>query len=167
MPKQSLPDFPSKASIDLARELIAAARKLLAEGEAIVQRARDVYGITAEPRNPGRAWPGPPPPEPVPDYYLSERDKADVVAVVTMLGLARVTKRPGTLNAALRDVGVHLQRLRDGEGRDKVAWLEIVKCECGLGKNRAYEIMAFSRKTFAEKSNASPENSSKTGGKEG
>lgn len=93
-------------------------------------------------------------------------DHHNMRAVITMVQLARVSKRPGTRQAALFDVGLHLQRLRDVEGRDKVAWIEIAR-RCGIGKNRAFVIMAAARKNLIAKSNTCPENHSKNSGPEG
>jgi ABC-type molybdate transport system ATPase subunit len=61
----------------------------------------------------------------------------------TMEKLAASTKRPGLAKAAKRAVGVYLLKLR--ENRDKTAFLAVLGL-CGIGKNRAYQLMAGARK---------------------
>ncbi len=140
-------------------DIITAAKHALAEGEAIVARARTLFGLSGRDR-PGplqrayaRRWreqmaakaaqPEPPPePEP-PDYHLSAADGDNVIAVTTMLALARAARNYGTRKAIYRDVGIHLQRLR--ADRDQAEWAAIVTRECALSKRRAYELMAIAR----------------------
>jgi Rad3-related DNA helicase len=83
---------------------------------------------------------------------LTERDQDNITAVIRMMALARVTVRPGLRAAIWHDVAIHLQRLREVEGRTGASWEAIVSKECGLGKSRAYQIMALTRKKSARKS---------------
>lgn len=133
-----------------ARQAIEAARKAIAEGEAIVQRTREQLGLKGHgeigPKE--RQWRrgefGRPPVaeiKPGPDYFLSTADRENVQAVITMMAMARVSKRPGTRKAMLYAVGMHLQRLRNALGRDWIEFAEIVRRECGFGKSYAYKIM--------------------------
>jgi hypothetical protein len=70
-------------------------------------------------------------------------DAETLVAVRTMLALARVTTKPGLRSAAYRDVGIHLERLR--RDRSKVEWVDLVRCSCGLSVSRAYELIAVAK----------------------
>jgi hypothetical protein len=148
VPHKTLPDPYPKSSAEIASAAIDAARKAIAEGNAIVKRAQETYGLKEDPGPSRRRWIPPAPPESEPDYFLSERDRENVHAVTTMMALARATKRPGTRKAAVRAIGQHLERLRDVDGRDCAEWIEILRRECVLGKTRAYEII----RTFGEKS---------------
>ena len=131
-------------------ELVATIRKVLAEGEAIVDRTRAMYGIEERlrmgPRE--RAWlrgdfGRPAPEEESPDYYLIATDRIDVTAVRVLLRVARSTRRPGTRAGLLRSAGRHLARLRSNH--DRLEWIELVRREVGLGKSRAYAIIRTSR----------------------
>lgn len=137
-------------------DIITAAKLAIADGEAIVARARALFGLSKHHR-PGplqrayaRRWreqmaakaAQPPEPEPEPpDYHLSAADGDNVIAVTTMLALARAARNSGTRKAIYRDVGIHLQRLR--ADRDQAEWTDIVRRECTLSKRRAYELMAI------------------------
>jgi hypothetical protein len=83
---------------------------------------------------------------------LTERDKANVKAVNTMMELARATIRPSTRDAIWLDVAIHLARLRDIEGRSGAEWESIVREGCGLAKSRAYQIMSLTRKKSPKES---------------
>lgn len=83
---------------------------------------------------------------------MTDQDRANVQAIVTMMTLAKATERPGLRKAIWLDVGLHLARLR--AHHTGAEWESIVKEGCGLAKTRAYEIMALARKNFAEKSTA-------------
>jgi hypothetical protein len=87
---------------------------------------------------------------------LAATDRHNIQAAVTMLKLARSTKRRGARRAALLDVGVHLQWLRDAPGRNQDEWLWLVRNSVGIGKSRAYGIMALARKTLVGKTTAKP-----------
>jgi hypothetical protein len=136
--------------------IIGAAKRAIAEGEAILAHARTLYGLT-EDHPPGplqRAYarrrrelmaapapsPKPPDPEP-PGYCLSAADGDNVIAVTAMLALARTAGNSGTRKAVYRDIGIHLARLRTD--RDQAEWAAIVTRECGLSKRRAYELIAI------------------------
>lgn len=88
--------------------------------------------------------------------YLTERDRANITAVIRMMELARVAK-PGLRAAIWLDVAIHLQRLREVEGRTGASWEAIVKGECSLGKSRAYQIMALARKKSSKESTGAEE----------
>jgi hypothetical protein len=70
-------------------------------------------------------------------------DADTIAAVRTMLALARVTLKLGLRNAAYRDVGLHLERLR--HGRPKVEFVDLVLTCCELSVSRAYELMAIAK----------------------
>lgn len=154
----------SKTALDVGHDTAAAGKKAAAEGEAIVRRAREQYCLPEHPAGRPRPWPGPPPLDPEPDYYLSDRDREDAHAVVALLKSAQITTRPGTRKALLRNASVYLQHLR---ARDKREWFAILKNECGLGQKRGYELLAFAKNNPVGKSNASPKNQGKEGEKEG
>jgi hypothetical protein len=84
--------------------------------------------------------------------HLTERDQDNITAIIRMMELARVTEKPGLRAAIWRDVAIHLQRLREVEGRSGATWEAIVRKECGLRKSRAYQIMALTRKKSAKES---------------
>jgi hypothetical protein len=86
---------------------------------------------------------------------LTERDRVNVQAVLTMLQLARSTEREGLRRAVWQDIAIHLARLR--EGHTGAEWESIVKGECGLAKSRAYQIMSLVRKKSAKKSTTAAE----------
>jgi hypothetical protein len=72
-------------------------------------------------------------------YYLSERDKADILAVMTMV---RFTKLPSVAQSApyWRAAGQHLADLRR---RHRAAdWKAIVQNEIGMSARRAYELVS-------------------------
>jgi len=125
-----------------ATQALEAARKAIAEAEAIVRYARKRYGIV------GRAGPGPrtirfrPAPAPEiegPDYFLSDRELAEAKAACVMLAIAKLGGRAAFYRAA----GGHLLRLRGD--RDRGEWSEILRHECRLSIRRAYELIALAR----------------------
>jgi hypothetical protein len=130
-------------------------KRTIAEGEAILQRTHEAIGVRDYGPGPGpymRRWlrgeigrgdlPSPRPAafEPV---ELNSNDRVHIQAAITMEKLAASTKRPGLAKAAKRAVGVYLLKLR--ENRDKTAFLAVLGL-CGIGKNRAYQLMAGARK---------------------
>jgi hypothetical protein len=134
--------------------VIDAVRKAVAEAEVILRQAHDDFGFRERPGPKERAWqrgeigksPAPDPP----GYFLNEVEIRSAHAVVTMLGIARATRRSGTRKAAYWNTGVCLRQLR--QRRSRIEWIDIVKRECGLSKTSAYRIMAFARKNSVGKS---------------
>ncbi|MBO0715842.1 MAG: hypothetical protein J2P55_00705 [Rhizobiales bacterium] len=126
-----------------ATEALAAARKALAEGEAIVAAARRDYKITrSRPGQLTRQFRPTPKPEPEgPDYFLSDREQDQARAAVTMLRLGRLMR--GRATAYYRAAGRYLEALQ--RDRDRAEWLEIIHHEAGLRASRAYELMALAR----------------------
>ena len=86
---------------------------------------------------------------------LTERDRVNVQAVLTMLQLARSTERESLRRAIWQDIAIHLARLR--EHHTGAEWETIVRWECGLAKTRAYQIMALVRKKSAKESKGAAE----------
>jgi hypothetical protein len=127
------------------------ARRAVVEGLTIVERAQQDYRFEGR-HGPGpreREWQlckiGQPPsaePEPPPIYHLDDSDRHNIRAVRTMLAMAKLTRKPRLKNAAYRDSGTYLQRLR--RGRDQTEWAEIVQRECRLSTRRAYQLVATS-----------------------
>jgi len=132
------------AHLPNAAEALAAARKAVAEGNAIIAAMRQRYRMT------GRLRPGPlarqfrpaPKPEPEgPDYFLTDREQDDARGARVMLRLARLVC--GSRMAFYRAAGGHLEALR--RHRDRAEWAEIIRHECALRPSRAYELMALAR----------------------
>lgn len=131
-----------------ARAFIEAGKKAVNEGTAIVEATAAALKI--EPRSTegplmkkwARGEIGVPATDPRPEYTLTEDDRENVQAVITMLALARATKRPGTKRACYLDAGLHLQKLRDAPHRlGKAEFALIVGLEIDLSVRRAYELM--------------------------
>jgi hypothetical protein len=127
-----------------AADAITAARKALAEGEAIVAAARCDYNITrTRPGVLARQFRPAPPPEPEgPDYFLSDREQDHARAAVMMLRLARLM-HGRRRTAYYRAAGRHLEFLQ--RDRDRAEWVEIIHHEAALRPSRAYELMALAR----------------------
>jgi hypothetical protein len=127
-----------------AAEIFAAARKAIAEGEAIVAAAKRDYRITrTRPSFLARQFRPAPPPEPEgPDYFLSDREQDHARGAVMMLRLARLM-HGRRRTAYYRAAGRHLEVLH--RHRDRAEWVEIIHHEAALRPSRAYELMALAR----------------------
>jgi hypothetical protein len=140
------------------RPLFAAIRADVERGLDIVKQIHKQLNIEPRLGAPGplmQSWQSratPPEQEPkadVGEYWLNGWDHHNIDGVRTMMRLAKASKRPGLKAAAYRDAGQHLARLRfrsgnrDAPKRERFEWLEIVKRECGLSRQRADELVAI------------------------
>jgi hypothetical protein len=130
-------------AIATARELIAAGKKVAAEGDVIIAQRRlvsrhwDCRGT--------RPVPKPQPKLDPPEYVLTSTDYDNVKAVVTMMKLIKIGKSASLRAAAYRDAGMRIEELR--QNRNEAQWHDILHRECGLSPRRAYELMAIATRS--------------------